>query len=447
MRKFLHGGLLFLICLLVTAPAYAELFSFPVESYRLDNGMEVVLIKCGDDGVMMDFLAFDVGMRSEKKPEEIEYTHLMEHLMFRDSEHYPVEKVDEYYAQYGVYSQGYTASDYTCYYRIFPREAFRRLTEIMTDKLSSLVIPDDQYRAETGAVLGEYLGHYRMPLSMLDSKLYQIAYTIHPYRDMPEHLDTLKKMPENRERVMKFYRDYYKPNHCRLVVAGDIDEKKVREIIRQNYGSLKCGKDLPEVPPEPPQGAERRADILYPGKTSPYLSISYHIPGYDPQNIEIPAIDLIQELSFSESSPLYKRLVYEEKIATTVDFPGSCSTRDPGLFTTIMKLKDKKDIEKAKEIFFQEVDSVRKNPCDPEKLRQIKEKRRFETLTNLDSLNRIAFTYARPYFLSGNTRAAHLYYDNYFRVKPSEIKAAAEKYFAEKNRIVVTLTEGKDAHE
>ncbi|MGV8122182.1 MAG: M16 family metallopeptidase [Candidatus Xenobiia bacterium LiM19] len=447
MRNCLTWALALLICIVAAAPSHADLYPFSTQSYRLDNGMEVVLIRYGNDGVMMDFLAFDVGMKSEKKPEEIEYTHLMEHLMFRDSKNYPVDKVDEYYSSYGVYSQGYTESDYTCYYRIFPCEAFGRLSEIMADKLVNLDVPDDQYRAETGAVLGEYLAHYRTPLSVLDSRLYQIAFSVHPYRDMPEHLDTLRKMPENRERVMQFYRDYYKPNHCRLVVAGDFDEKVTKEIISRNYGPLKPGKALPGIPMEPAQSAERKAQILYPGKTSPYLQISYHIPGYDPQNMEVPAIDLIRELYFSESSSLYRRLVYQEKLVTSFSLPGGCSTRDPGLFTCVLKLKRRDDMDRTREIFFNEVDSMRNKPCEPGRLEGIREKRRFKTLTNQDSLNRIAFMFASPYFLSGNPQAVHLYYQNYFRITPAEIRAVAEKYLMEKNRIVITLVEGKDAHE
>jgi len=440
-------ALVLLLCITAAAPSRADLYPFRAETYRLDNGMEVVLVKYGNDGVMMDFLAFDVGMKSEKKPDEIEYTHLMEHLMFRDSKNYPVEKVDEYYSRYGVYSQGFTESDYTCYYRIFPREAFNRLSEIMADRLVNLNVPDDQYRAETGAVLGEYLAHYRTPLSMLDSRLYQTAYSVHPYRDMPDHLDTLRKMPENRERVMSFYRDYYKPNHCRLVVAGDFDEKATREIISRNYGPLKPGKALPEIPAEPAQNAEKKAEILYPGKTSPYLQISYHIPGYDPQNIEVPAIDLIRDLYFSESSPLYRRLVFQQKLVTSFSIPGGCSTRDPGLFTSLLKLRSRDDMEKVKEIFFSETDSMRNSLCDSAKLDGIREKRRFRTLTNMDSLNRIAFMFATPYFLSGNPQAVNLYYQSYFKVTPDVIRATAAKYLTEKNRTVITLVEGKDIHE
>jgi len=163
--------------------------------------------------------------------------------------------------------------------------------------------------------------------------------------------------------------------------------------------------------------------------------------------MEVPAIDLIRDLYLSESSSLYRRLVYQEKLVTSFSLPGGCSTRDPGLFTCVLKLKRRDDLDRAREIFFSEVYSMRNKPCEPGRLDGIREKRRFKTLTDQDSLNRIAFMFASPYFLSGNPQAVHLYYQNYFRITPAEIRAVAEKYLMEKNRIVITLVEGKDAHE
>ena len=49
----------------------------------------------------------------------------------------------------------------------------------------------------------------------------------------------LKKMPENMDRVMKFYHDYYKPNNCRLVVVGDFDTEQVKEIINTMIAEFK----------------------------------------------------------------------------------------------------------------------------------------------------------------------------------------------------------------
>ena len=90
-----------------------NMFPFPVESYTLSNGMEVVLIKYGTNGTVMDLLTVDVGGGNEKKPDEIEYTHLMEHLIFRGSKNYSVKDVEKIYTKYGIYDQGFTANDFT----------------------------------------------------------------------------------------------------------------------------------------------------------------------------------------------------------------------------------------------------------------------------------------------------------------------------------------------
>jgi zinc protease len=144
---------LFILSGFALAADIPDMFPFPVESYKLPNGMEVVLIKYGTDGTVIDMLVVDTGSRYEKKPDEIEYTHLMEHLMFRGSKNYTVADVNKIYTKYGVYDQGFTASDFTCYYRIFPKDAMEDLTKIMADRLENLSFTEDEYKAETGAVL------------------------------------------------------------------------------------------------------------------------------------------------------------------------------------------------------------------------------------------------------------------------------------------------------
>jgi len=378
---------------------------------------------------------------NEKKPDEIEYTHLMEHLIFRGSKNYSVKDVEKIYTKYGIYDQGFTANDFTCYYRIFPKDSFESLTKIMADKLINLNFTEEEYKAETGAVIGEYLGHYQMPTSRLWSKLHETAFTVHPYRDMPEHLEVLKKMPENMDRVMKFYHDYYKPNNCRLVVVGDFDTEQVKEIINTNYGILKPGKVLPEVPQEPPQEKELTGEVKFPGKTSPYIMISYRIPAYDLNNIDIPSINMIKELYFTEASSIYKRLIYEEKLATSIYFPEYYFCKYEALFSTQIKLKKAEDIEKVKEIFFEEIDKIKKNIPDGEKLEEIKEKNRYKRLTNIDSLERISFTFMDYYFLSRDPDGINKYFKQYLRITPEDLKKTLKKYFVEKHRTVITLTE------
>lgn len=446
MNKFLKISLIFFMVLTLIAPLRADeisgdidMFPFPTESYKLDNGMEVVLIKYGNDGMMMDLLTVDVGSLYEKKPEEIEYTHLMEHLMFRGSENYSADEVDNISSKYGIYEQGFTANDFTCYFRKFPKEAFLELTEIMADKLVKLSFSEDEYRAETGAVLGEYTGQYRMPWSMLYSKLYQTAYKVHPYRDVEEHLEMLELMPENQERVMSFYNNYYKPNNCRLVVVGDFNEEKIKDIIEKTYGAINPGKGTPEIPAEPEQKEEITAFVEYPGETSPYIAIAYRLPAYDIDNFEIPAIDLIKELYFTEASPVYKRLVYEEQLVSGIYFPEHYFTKDPGLFIIQFKLKKEEDIEKVKKIFYEEIEKITSQACSEELLQEIKEKNRYATLTKLDSLDSIGFTFMSKYFLSHNPDGTDLYYKKYFKITPEEIKNVAGNLFRGDNRIVVTL--------
>jgi zinc protease len=104
-----------------------------------------------------------------------------------------------------------------------------------------------------------------------------------------------------------------------------------------------------------------------------------------------------------------------------------------------MKLKKAEDMEKVKEIFFEEIDKIRKNFCTDKELDRIREKNRYDILTGMDSLEKTGFTFTNYYFLSGDPDGVNKYFKHYFSITPEDIKNTAGKYFIEKNRTVVTL--------
>src|ERR671935_164786 len=63
----------------------------------------------------------------------------------------------------------------------------------------------------------------------------------------------------------RYFRTYYAPNNCTLVLVGDFDAGEALQQIERLYGSIPSGDALPLVPDgEPPQKGERRAVIRYP---------------------------------------------------------------------------------------------------------------------------------------------------------------------------------------
>jgi zinc protease len=74
------------------------------------------------------------------------------------------------------------------------------------------------------------------------------------------------------------------------------------------------------------------------GATLPILLMAYHAPAFQPKNVDVPALEVLAELLFSERAPLYKRLVLKEQKVESIE--GSFDRHvDPNLFSIYARIK------------------------------------------------------------------------------------------------------------
>src|SRR5919205_3112706 len=86
--------------------------SFPVQRFRLDNGLRVVLLPDSSAPTVAIAVVFDVGFRSEPEG-RTGFAHLFEHLMFQGSVSLEKGMHDEYVSGNGGVLNGSTRNDFT----------------------------------------------------------------------------------------------------------------------------------------------------------------------------------------------------------------------------------------------------------------------------------------------------------------------------------------------
>ena len=119
------------------------------------------------------------------------------------------------------------------------------------------------------------------------------------------------------EDVKGFFRTYYAPGNATLTIAGDFDRAKTKELVEQYFGPIPAGppvarRPAPTVRLTAPKRIAMEAKIQ-----QPQLYVSYPSPAnFAPGDRELDL--LANVLGNGKSSRLYKRLVYELKIAQSV---------------------------------------------------------------------------------------------------------------------------------
>ena len=200
------------------------------------------------------------------------------------------------------------------------------------------------------------LGTEDNPTAALAEITGAVSYTVHPYRrPVIGWMGDIQNL--SREDLQKHYRSYYLPNNAFIVVVGDFSTQEILAKIKAAFGKIARGPEPPKVKiEESPQKGERRV-ILKKEAELPFLLIYYHVPNLKASDSF--ALDLLTViLAGGRSSRLYQELVYQKRIARSVDADYAGLSIDPTIFSITAQLmpeKDPQEVERAIDLLLDRV--------------------------------------------------------------------------------------------
>ena len=113
------------LLLFVTAPVPAQTFTVPVEYFKLDNGLKVVVSTDRSAPVVLVEVMYNIGFRVEPKG-RTGFAHLFEHMMFQGSANVKKMQHVSLMQEAGGIVNGSTRFDYTNYFQSLPSNALER---------------------------------------------------------------------------------------------------------------------------------------------------------------------------------------------------------------------------------------------------------------------------------------------------------------------------------
>ncbi|MCY4077644.1 MAG: pitrilysin family protein [Acidobacteria bacterium] len=417
-----------------------DVFPFPVTTFELENGLRVVGVDYDSPGIVAYYTVVRTGSRNEVEPGFSGYAHFFEHMMFRGTDKYSTEAYNAVVKSIGADANAFTTSDWTAYYTVASSDALETIMDLESDRFQRLRYSEDDFRTEAGAILGEYNLNFSNPVSLLRERLYDLAYTTHPYKHTTIGLlDDIRDMPNHYDYSLEFYDRYYRPENCFLVVVGDFDAAELERLARRYYGGWERGGFVPDIPAEPRQTEARSARVTWPNPTLPFLMMGYHAPAFSDRRIDMPALDVLSQVLFSETSPLFRKLYLEEQVVDAIQ-GGALDSRDAPLFTIIARITDPEKVDYVRDAIVAEIERLKSDPVDAEVLAATKSHMRYAFAMGLDNPGGIARTLGHYLQLTGDPETVNRVYALYDAVTPDDVMAVARAYFGEANRSVVILT-------
>jgi zinc protease len=301
----------------------------PFSKRTLDNGLDVIVHEDRHVPIVAVNIWYHVGSKDES-PGRTGFAHLFEHLMFEGSEHHnagyfpPLQRA-------GALLNGSTNTDRTNYWEVVPTGSLDLALWMESDRMGYLLpaLTRERFETQRNVVLNERRQSYEnrpygMALMAILSELFPPE---HPYHWMTiGSAEDLRAMQF--EDVQAFFRSYYHPSNASLVLAGDIDANRAFDLAEQYFGDLPSGVRPAKVTASAGLTCEKRL-LLEDRVELPRLYLAWHSPAMFAEGDS--ELDLVGELlANGKTSRLYRRLVYEERLA--VDVSAHQSSREIGSF-------------------------------------------------------------------------------------------------------------------
>ncbi len=305
------------------------------EATTLDNGLRVIVWTDRDIPNVALYNWVRVGSRNEA-PGTTGLAHFFEHMMFNGTARRQPGEFDRLMEASGGANNAFTSSDVTVYQDWFPRSALELVFELEADRLAHLAFDPKTIESERGVVFSERrLRVEDNNESFLAERVRATAFVAHPYQ-----IPTIGWPSDIRawriEDLHQFFRTYYAPNNCTLVIVGDVTAQEGFELAQRYFGAIPRQPPPPAVRTvEPEQLGEKRLRIERPALT-PLLQYAYKAPAAtDPRG---PALRLlVTALAQGDASRLHHLLVEQRRLAIRVSAYWDESF-DPGLLWFLVTL-------------------------------------------------------------------------------------------------------------
>jgi len=289
----------------------------PYTKRTLSNGLDVIVHEDHQLPMVAVNLWYHVGSKNER-PGRTGFAHLFEHLMFEGSEHHnhgyfaPLQRA-------GGLVNGSTSTDRTNYWEVVPTGSLELALWMESDRMGYLLpaLTEEKFSNQRDVVLNERRQTYEnRPYGMAGMALSAAMFAPdHPYSwptiGAP---DDLRAASLND--VHAFFTTFYHPANASLALAGDLEAEQAFDLAEQFFGDLTPGP-VPDLVRADAALATSANLVLEDRVELPRLYLGWHSPAQFADGDA--ALDVAADvLAHGKTSRLYKRLVYDRRIATDV---------------------------------------------------------------------------------------------------------------------------------
>lgn len=414
-----------------TAVAEAPLFAPNVETFTLDNGLEVVVIPDHRAPVATHMVWYKVGSADEP-PGKSGIAHFLEHLMFKGTENNPEGRFSKIVAEIGGEENAFTSQDYTGYFQRVAKEHLPLVMELEADRMANLVLDEQAVETEREVILEERRQRVdNDPGSQLSEALSAAFYQAHPY-GTPVIGWEQEMRGLGLADARSFYDRFYTPNNAVLVVAGDVTPDEVRRLAEETYGQVarRAEPGVRARVDEPEPRAERRVILRDARVRQPSFQRNYLVPSSaTAEEGEAEALDVLAHiLGGGPTSRLYRALAVEQGLASAAGAWYQSGALDETRFAVFASPRGDVSLDAIEAAIDAEIERVQREGVSAQEVERAKNKMIAEAVYAQDSQSTMARIFGSALTSGETVEAVQTWPRRIMQVTPADVQQAAERY-------------------
>ena len=417
------------------APAAAakSRIEIPYQRFVLPNGLTLIVHEDHKAPIVAVNVWYHVGSKNEK-PGRTGFAHLFEHLMFNGTENYDKDFFGPMEQAGATDMNGTTNEDRTNYFQNVPTNAVDLVLWMESDRMGHLTgaISQPKLDEQRGVVQNEKRQGENEPYGkvwdFLTPKLYPAN---HPYSwtviGSMEDLDAAKL-----DDVKNWFRAYYGAANAVIVVAGDIDAQTAKQKVEKYFGDIPAGPPVARQQAWVAKRTGSQRGIMQDRVPQARIYKVWNIPGWGTADADYLSL-ASDVLSSGKSSRLYKRLVYDEQLAT--DVSASLDRREiGGLLSVEATARPGVDLGRVEKAVDEELARFLAGGPTPVELRRVKTQYRAAFVRGVERIGGFggkSDVLAQGEVFAGRPDFYQVQLDRVERASPAQILSSARRWLSD----------------
>ena len=416
--------------------------SADTHEYQLNNGLKLIVREDHRAPTVAHMVWYRAGSMDEVNG-KTGVAHVLEHMMFKGTHKVKTGEFSRLVAAVGGRENAFTSRDYTAYFQQVEKSKLEDVIKLEADRMSNLNFDDAEFLKEIQVVMEERrLRTEDNPSSLLNESLMATAYMSSPYRHpVVGWMNDLQNMKASDAR--DWYRSWYAPNNATVVIAGDVDAKKVLAMVEKYYGAA-ATHELPVRKPqiEPVQKGIKQVQVKAPADSA-QLAMAWKVPRLEPGKLDDPepyALELLTAvLDGYDNARLNRTLVKQEKVVNDVGVGYDMISRGPELFLISVTMAKGKTVTQAQASIRKALDELKQKGILESELKRIKVRILSEQIYKRDSIFGQAMEIGSTEMAEFSWKDIDYMLKKMQTITPEQVQAVAKKYLVDDALTIAVL--------